>query len=91
MWTGEPGDLKLPVSTEHEVALLAWGGAVRSAHAILLEGMKILGDRHGSELSAHRTLWALRRLELQLTSGLTAPVLGEAQPCAPERAELTLE
>jgi hypothetical protein len=58
---------------------------------MLLEGMKGLGDRHGSQLSAHRTLWALRRLELRLTSGLAAPLLGEAQPSSPVSAEPGLE
>ena len=81
--------MRLPVSTEQDAALLAWRGAVQSAHTILLEGMKVLGD--GPELSAHQTLCALRRLELQLTSGLAAPVSGETQTSVTAGANLTLE
>jgi hypothetical protein len=73
--------MKLPASTEYDAALLAWSGAVQTAHALLKEGMRVLGDGHGSDLSAHRTLLALRRLEHQLNSGLETPELGKAKAC----------
>jgi hypothetical protein len=69
--------LKLPVSTEHDAALLAWKGAVQTAQAMFLEAMKLLGDQHTSALSADRTLSGLRQLELRITSELSAALLDE--------------
>lgn len=71
--------MKPRVAAEHHAALLAWRGAAQSAQAMLLEGMKALGDRPGSERSARLTLVALRRLEVQIASGLAATMPGEAQ------------
>ena len=77
--TSGSGDMKPRVAAEHHAALLAWRGAAQSAQAMLLEGMKALGDRPGSERSARLTLVALRRLEVQIASGLAATVPGKAQ------------